>query len=383
MENYQQCMALVLKKLDKLERLDKTLDNIVKSLEYTQNELKIAMKENASLKADVVRMGEMEERLLMLETRNRVLEEKLEKQELYSRRENVIIKGIEEKKGENCYDIAQTLFNKLEHGSYNLQRAHRLGKFNKNSKHPRPIIVRFQNYQDKRTIMKKRTQLQTTDPDTFITDDLLPGMMNKRQSLRPVVKLTANATDKATFSHDKLKYKGQLYSDETIHKIPLDTTGIGMETTDSHIFFKGQFNPLSNLYNHELELNGKTFHSTEQLYQVEKATALGHHDIASLVMSAPTPYQAMLEGKKARGTEEWTDTTGREIMVRALNVKLFQVAKFKQFLELGKGKTFVEATRDKVWGSGVDFYSTNAFVQEWQGKNILGAILTQMANELE
>ena len=382
MENNQEAMALILQELKQLEKL-KTLDRIMESLEHTKHDLKEAWLEIESLKAKVARVEQLEERLMTLENRNKALEEKQDKHEMNSRRENILIKGVKERKDENCYHIAQSLFNKLGtgYGTCNLQRAHRLGNSNSNSQDPRPIIVRFLSYQEKMKIMKKRSLLR--DDGIFLTDDLLPEFRTKRQALRPVVKLTAKATDKATFSHDKLKYKGQLYSAETIHKIPLDTTSIGMKATDDHIFFKGQYNPLSNLYNHELHHNGKLFHSAEQIYQVEKATALGHHDIASKVMSASTPYEAMLEGKKARGTEEWTETTGKDLMVSALNIKLTQVDLFKQFLKLGKGKTFVEATRDAVWGSGVDFYSTNAYTQEWQGKNILGSILTHMANELD
>ena len=48
-----------------------------------------------------------------------------------------------------------------------------------------------------------------------------------------------------------------------------------------------------------------------------------------------------------------------------------------------KGKTLAEATGSRLWGTGMSpFLSQNTAPDYWPGKNLLGAIFTELANEL-
>ncbi len=67
--------------------------------------------------------------------------------ETYSRRENLVFEGIEEKEKENTWGNIVTVmknYMKLDNiQDIKIQRCHRIGKPNQAAKKPRPIIVRF------------------------------------------------------------------------------------------------------------------------------------------------------------------------------------------------------------------------------------------------
>ena len=83
-----------------------------------------------------------------LETVNNALQDQLQ----YSRRNMILIHGIEEKQGhENTDDIAMEVFEKakVKIEKKDINRSYRLGKRNKDRK--RPIIVSFCSYRDKKS----------------------------------------------------------------------------------------------------------------------------------------------------------------------------------------------------------------------------------------
>ena len=93
------------------------------------------------------------------------LEDATEKQERYSRRENIILHGVTEMQNESYEKIrervTQILNGNVKSKSWkdsDIQRSHRLGK--DSSKKPRPIIVRFHQFQDKLLVLKSRDDLR-------------------------------------------------------------------------------------------------------------------------------------------------------------------------------------------------------------------------------
>ena len=96
-------------------------------------------------------------------------------------------------------------------------------------------------------------------------------------------------------------------------------------------------------------------------------------------MRAHTPYEAMNEGKAAKASDQWTASTGRDLMLDAVVIKYQQCSVFRDYLLCHKGKCFVEATNSKVWRSGVDLTSTKAMEEsEWKGQNLIGKILSTL-----
>lgn len=91
--------------------------------------------------------------------------------EQYSRRCNVRIHGIPEKKDENCYEVVTEFCKQdlgCEFGVHEIDRTHRVGKPKDDS--PRVLIVKFCSYQSKAKVMKSRRNLKGSS--MYVNEDL-------------------------------------------------------------------------------------------------------------------------------------------------------------------------------------------------------------------
>lgn len=90
------------------------------------------------------------------------LKERLEEQEQYSRRNNLRIFGVEETRNENTDElvvkVAAQIGVSIEQSQ--IDRSHRIGK--RDSKKPRPIIVKFIGYAPRRTMFTAKKGLKGT-----------------------------------------------------------------------------------------------------------------------------------------------------------------------------------------------------------------------------
>ena len=155
----------------------KTSQNEIKEQLFSINESVSSLK--TDLQAMNARVDEVEEEqrihrldinhcaetLGHIDDRLHEVEKKTEKQEQYSRRENVIFHGLPEQEDES-YEANRTriktfLNNNVTTKTWtenDISRAHRLG--NGLAKKPRPLIVRLSQFQDKLIILKARDDLK-------------------------------------------------------------------------------------------------------------------------------------------------------------------------------------------------------------------------------
>ena len=98
--------------------------------------------------------------------------EQVDRQEQYSRRNCLLIHGITEGNQENTDDLALEIFREkldIELTQRDLDRTHRIGKNDKRSKRinwPRPVIVKFIQYNDRKKIFSKKKQLKNSGIST-------------------------------------------------------------------------------------------------------------------------------------------------------------------------------------------------------------------------
>lgn len=383
------------KKLDRLEPLEnevKKLKTELKhyqtSLENTQAQLSNLTETVVSLKDDVAQAESERQRLhseiVLLRKQNKVLEDRAIRQEAYSRRENILIHGVQESRSgnESCNQVVEKIFQELEVGPFNLTRCHRIGQYknpaaNQSHPSPRPIIVRFSHFPDKVTVMKKSQVLNAKN--IFLSDDYPTEIQARRLKLKPVFRAAKNVDNNAKLVQDQIIFQKQRYTVENIESIPLDTKAIGTIVTDSHVYFKGSYSPLSNMYSCKLEVNGHEYSSSEQLYQFKKSVEMGQKDTADKVLATQDPYQAMALGRNVRTDEAWAATKGTEIMMQTLQMKYEQVPEFRNLIQQYADKTLVEASTNKTWGSGIDLNSKELLTSKWSGKNLLGKTLAKLA----
>ena len=97
-------------------------------------------------------------------------------QEQYSRRNCHLIHGITAENQENTDDLALEIFRGK------LDRTHRIGKNDKKSNRPRPVIVKFIRYNDWKKIFSKKKQLKNSG--ISVTKSLTKLRMSKLAKAR-------------------------------------------------------------------------------------------------------------------------------------------------------------------------------------------------------
>ena len=285
---------------------------------------------------------------------------------------------MKEKLKENCNEVVQELFTKLGVGPFDLQRCHRIGRYDEKQKKPRRMIIRFTNYPHKQNVMEKRGMLKGTN--IYINDDYPIELERKRGILRPVLKYVKQADQRATLVQDKLRFKGKLYTTDTVAQIPMNIASLGIKETDSHVLFAGRYTPLSNFYPCKISNENHTFTSSEHMFQFERTTAIGDHTAAAQILVAPSPIEAMIIGRNAKTDRPLSLTEEKSIMTKVITLKIQQVPQLLTLLKTHAGKTFAEATNNITWGTGIPMSSPLSTIKDkWTGKNFLGQIYCEQA----
>ena len=150
---------------DTVENLTRQVLNLQRSLKRSNKKIKELKSENEQLKQAV----------------NMNIQE-IDNLEQYSRRENIRIHCVPEPQGkkddgeEVVVELAEKLGVNIE--SYDIQRAHRLGRKRSPLAKPRPIIARFVKYKHRNDILFSKSKLKNCNNgkfnNAFITEDLTP-----------------------------------------------------------------------------------------------------------------------------------------------------------------------------------------------------------------
>ena len=113
-----------------------------------------------------------------------------------------------------------------------------------------------------------------------------------------------------------------------------------------------------------------------------KALCAGSPENARAIQAADTAARAKHIARfislDVQQKQEW-DALKVGVMRDILTVKYQQCEEFRDALQ--RGHIFVETTRDKFWGAGVTRDEFRDMNMSYEGKNVLGSLLTQMAHE--
>lgn len=149
------------------------------------------------------------------------------------------------------------------------------------------------------------------------------------------------------------------------------------------ITFCGAQDGLSNFYPCELEIFGVKHKSAEHAFQYIKAVRCGDLDSANAIAKADDTLAALRLGKKVKSNDQWVSTKV-SVMEEILENKCVQVPVFRDKLVTSKqSTTFVEATYNNEWDSGLDRDGTrNTKPDHWPGKNVLGVLMKKIAKKV-
>ena len=93
------------------------------------------------------------------------LENKIDRQEQYSRRNCILIHGIAENKEENTDQQAIDFINEnldIKIDEIDIDRFHRIGRYDKTKKLARPIIVKFPRYNVRGRVFREKRKVKVT-----------------------------------------------------------------------------------------------------------------------------------------------------------------------------------------------------------------------------
>ena len=156
-----------------------------------------------------------------------------------------------------------------------------------------------------------------------------------------------------------------------------------MRIIDKYVFFcKGI---LGNWARTPMKYNGYDFFSSEQLFMYLKAKLFLDEDSAEKILKCKTSKEAKDLGRGVKNfkSDTW-DLWKYQIMYKALSVKAEYCQEFKDLLIQYKDKYFVECNpHDTIWAIGLSEDNDQILdPKNWKGKNLLGEVLTELANKL-
>ena len=131
-----------------------------------------------------IKIKNLEEKVSLMSNKIETLEKSFDNQEQYSRRNCLLVHGIEEKEGEQTDKvIIDTVVEKMNMAitSDDLDRSHRIGKKKEGNK-SRLIIVKFSRYNTRHKIFSNKKSLKGTN--TSITESLTATRMAKLKEAR-------------------------------------------------------------------------------------------------------------------------------------------------------------------------------------------------------
>jgi ribA/ribD-fused uncharacterized protein len=156
-----------------------------------------------------------------------------------------------------------------------------------------------------------------------------------------------------------------------------------MRIIDKTVYFWGYRDIFSNHYTYDMEIDGFLFNCVEQYMMYEKAKLFNDGITALKILNTNVPNVQKQLGRQVENFDEkiW-DEMKYHIVYRACLYKFFNTKLYEQFCKF-KGYKFVEASPyDTIWGVGLS-ENDDAILDEknWKGQNLLGKILTDLANE--
>ena len=187
-----------------------------------------------SIKESVKGIEEINNRVSDLETKVdkklKLLEDRIDGLEGYTRRSNIIVHGLKEGDSESHESTEDKVRSLIKDDldiqeEISIERCHRLGK--RNGGRSRPVIVRFSFFKQKQLTMKRAPKLQ--GKAVSVSDDFTLAVRQRRKMLVPHLKYFRNKGKKASLTVDKLSVDGVTYIVNENNEVVNQKTGVKLQ----------------------------------------------------------------------------------------------------------------------------------------------------------
>ena len=382
----------------------KAVDDKVTEALNTANANKVAIADNVNtikrLERELVTVNRKCNGLEMLNDR---LTAQQEAQESYSRKDNLLIRGIKEQRDETpemCITAVRNILVrelKLDQDIVNgmvIVRCHRLGSSDiggNNAAFNRTMIVRFLNYNDRQVVWMKRFDI--TNRSISISENYANGVEKRRRLLYPVVKKakSLNNYQRVYLRGDKLTVDNKTYAvNDNIDELPAEIhpRQFSYKSNDNWIVFGGPFsvfNYLSNYYEAPMVYNGIMHNTLEHAYQYAKCDRYDDKAAMNKLLCVKSAAEAKQIGSNIKNFQraDW-DSVKTQVMEDLLRIKFSPGSDLGKRLKATTRKSLAEAGRSRSFAIGLSLTNANVFdTTKWsQNGNILGKSLMKIRNEL-
>lgn len=326
-----------------------------------------------------------------LTSHNTQLQAQVIKNETYSRRENLIFRGVPNSNLPPIIQIRRILHNMRIPNAHAIPiaRCHYLN----NSNTHKQIIVRFISFVDRERVWDLRKNLRGSR--MILLEDFPPKVEHCRRELNPIASLasTLPGYNNVQLKADKLVINKQTYTTDTLHNLPknINPRYTSERQKDNCLVFGGissRHHPLSNYYQKPFTSDdGQMYTSIEQGYQHKKCTFDGNvnSSLASQILACDDPARIRSLGQRAHIDDitQW-DSAKDEIMYKLLHNKFTQNCDIKTTLLDTNTAQLIEANgKDAYWASGLPLTNPRNLQKNFPGKNRLGELLEKLRSELK
>ena len=365
-----------------------SIEKSIKDLQESINEMNAARKKDAEFVTDLsTKVAKVQDENVKLKHELKQTKDRMVYLESQSRRNNLIITGIEEIANESWgkteEKVSYFFKNTLEipdTRDIKIERAHRVGS--KENQKSRNIIVKFLSFKDKQCVLEHRKKLEGK-PYNLLEDYPLQ-IQNNRKQLWPIYKFAKGSTDfkEVSLNLDKLFINKKLFTTENLHELPpsLKPENRAVKTTDDTVVFFSKNTVFSNFNAADVQIEGVKYCCNEQYFQYCKAATFGDTITANAIMQETDPLKICHLGKRVKGyKKDFWDQKAYDILKRVNFAKYAQNPPAKQALQDTGDRKIGEASLDLQYGTGVAISSRDASdATSWKGQNWMGKILTEI-----
>ena len=210
--------------------------------------------------------------------------------------------------------------------------------------------------------------------------------VKNRKLLYPILKAARNIEGykgQCKLEGDILTLKGKKYTVRNIGDLPPELNGFHVSSKsdeNTHAFY-GELNPFSNFHPSPFKMNGISYPTSEHYIQSQKAKHYEDNDTEFAILCCNSALEAKKLGHqitKSLNTREWKEIA-KDVCKQGIKEKFDQNTNLKLLLLSTNNQTLVEASADKVWGTGIPLKDDNCLnTDTWNGIGILGEILMEL-----
>ena len=199
-----------------IQSLTLRVDSVVTDVQEMKTSLQYTQKDVEELKPLHVKLEDVNKELDKISKDHASYSQKMEYLENQSRRNNIRVNGIPESDNETWEDaevkVKRAIKEKLDQ-EVDIERAHRVerrktksGQANQNQ--PRTIVCRLRDWKQREQVLRRARKEKPAD--LYISEDLSPVTLQKRESQIPKLKAAKEAGKIAYFVLDRLIIKDRI-----------------------------------------------------------------------------------------------------------------------------------------------------------------------------